>query len=105
MERPNQSSRKRQDIVVGAKAPSSARKILKSMVGDDSSERAREQAKKNFEGLSKDNEEPMKEYIARAKSLSLNVQYHDIEVNEQEISRRVFNGLPLRMLPRKETLL
>ena len=40
------------DIVVGAKATSEARKILKSMVDDDSSERAREQAKKNFEILS-----------------------------------------------------
>ena len=30
------------DMVVGAKAPSSARKILKSMVEDDSSKRARE---------------------------------------------------------------
>ena len=38
--------------------------------------------------------ETMKEYIARAKSLALNVQYHDIEVSEQEISRRVVNGLP-----------
>ena len=54
-------------IVVGAKAPSSAWKILKSMVDDDSSERAREQAKKNFEGLCIDNSESMKEYIARLK--------------------------------------
>ena len=38
------------DIVVGAKGPSSAWKILKSMVEDDSSERARENARKNFEG-------------------------------------------------------
>ena len=36
----------------------------------------------------------MKEYIARAKSLTFNVQYYDIEVSEQEISRRVLNGLP-----------
>ena len=57
------------------------------MVEDESSERAKEQAKKNFEGLSMDNAETMKEYIARAKSLALNVQYHDIEVSEQEISR------------------
>ena len=77
MGRPDESSRKRQDdladIVVGAKAPSSAWKILKSMVDDDSSERAREQAKENFEGLSMNNAESMKEYIARAKSLALNV--------------------------------
>ena len=38
------------------------------MVDDDSSERAREQAKKNFEGLSMDHSKSMKEYIARAKS-------------------------------------
>ena len=55
-------------IVLRAKAASSAWKILKSMVDDDRSERAREQAKKNFEGLSMDNSESMKEYIARAKS-------------------------------------
>ena len=34
------------DIVVGAKAPSSTWKILKSMVDGDSSERARERARK-----------------------------------------------------------
>ena len=42
-----------------------------------------------------DDAELMKEYISRAKSLALNLQYHDIEVNEQEISRRVLNGLSL----------
>ena len=44
------------------------------------------------------------EYIARAKSLALNVKYPDIKVTEQEISRRVLNELPPRMLPRRETL-
>ena len=39
------------DIVVRAKARSEAWNILKSMVEDDSSEGAKEQAKKNFEGL------------------------------------------------------
>ena len=48
------------DIVVGAKAPSEAWKILNSMVEDDSSERAREQAKKDFEVLSMDDRESMK---------------------------------------------
>ena len=48
-----------------------------------------------------DNAETMKEYIARAKSLALNVQYHDIEVSEQEISRRVLNGLPPSYAPEK----
>ena len=89
------------DIVVRAKAPSEAWKILKSMVEDDSSDRAKEQAKKNFEGLSMDSAESMKEYIARAKSLALNVQYHDVEVTDQEISRRVLNGLPLSYAPEK----
>ena len=41
-----------------------------------------------------DSAESMKEYIARAKSLALNVQYHEVEVTDQEISRRVLNGLP-----------
>ena len=89
------------DIVVRAKAPSEAWKILKSMVEDDSSDRAKEQAKKNFEGLSRDSAESMKEYIARAKSLALNVQYHDVEVTDQEISRRVLNGLPPPYAPEK----
>ena len=64
------------DMVV-AKAPSSAWKVLKSTVEDDSSERAREQAKNQFEELSMNDAESMKEYISRAKSLALNVQYHD----------------------------
>ena len=71
------------------------------MVEDDSSERARDQAKKQFEELSMDDAESMKEYIARAKSLALNVQYHDIEVSEQEISRRVLNRLPPSYAPEK----
>ena len=48
-----------------------------------------------------DDAESMKEYIARAKSLALNVQYHDIEISEQEISRRVLNGLPPSYAPEK----
>ena len=92
------------DIVVRAKAPSEAWKILKSMVEDESSDRARELAKKQFEELSMNDDESMKEYIARAKSLALNVKYHDIEVTDQEISRRVLNGLPPCMLPRRESL-
>ena len=43
---------------------------------------AKEQAKKNFEGLSMDDTKSMKEYITRAKSLALNVQYPDIKVLE-----------------------
>ena len=89
------------EIVVRAKAPSEAWKILKSMVEDDNSDRAKEQAKKNFEGLSMDSAESMKEYIARAKSPALNVQYHDVEVTDQEISRRVLNGLPPPYAPEK----
>ena len=46
--------------------------------------------------------ESMKEYIARARSLALDVQYHDIEVFEQEISRRVLNGLPPSYAPEKK---
>ena len=91
------------DIVVRAKAPSEAWKILKSMVENDNSERAKEQAKKNVEGLSMDIAEPMKEYIACAKSLALIVQYHDIEVSEQEISRRVLNGLSPSKAPEKRS--
>ena len=49
------------DIVVGAKAPSEAWKILNSMVEDDCSDRAKEQAKKDFEGLSMNGAESMKE--------------------------------------------
>ena len=61
------------DIVVEVEAPSEAWKILKTMIVDDSSERAKEQAKKQFEELSMDDAESMKEYIAPAKPLALNV--------------------------------
>ena len=108
MERLNENRRKRQeivDIVVGAKAPSATWNILTCMVEDDCSERAREQAKKNIEGLSMDNVEPMEEYIAQEKYLVLNAQYRDIKVTEQEISCRRLNGLPLRMLPRNGILI
>ena len=45
--------------------------------------------------------ESMKEYIARAKSLALNVQYHDVEVTDQEISCRVLNDLSPPYAPEK----
>ena len=89
------------DIVVGAKAPSEAWKILNSMFEDDNSDRARELAKKRFEELGMNDDESMKGYIARAKSLARNVKYHDIEVTDQEISRRVLNGLPPSYAPEK----
>ena len=89
------------DIVVGAKAQSEAWKIVNSMVEDDNSDRARELAKKQFEELSMNDDESMKEYIARAKSLALNIKDHDVEVTDQEISRRVLNGLPPSYAPEK----
>ena len=71
------------------------------MVEDESSDRARELTKKQFEELSMNNDESMKEYIARAKSLALNVKYHDVEVIDLEISRRVLNGLPPSCAPER----
>ena len=71
------------------------------MVEDANSDRARELAKKQFEELSMNDAESMKENIARAKSLALNVKYHHIAVPEQEISRRVLNGLPPSYAPEK----
>ena len=88
-------------IVVRAKAPSKAWKILNSMVEDGNSDGAREMAKKHFEELSMNDDESMKEYITRAKSLALNVKYHDIEVTDQEISRRILSGLPPSYAPEK----
>ena len=92
------------NIVVGAKASSEAWKIMNSMVENDNSDKARELAKKQFEDLSMNDAESMKEYIARAKSLALNIKYHDIEVTEQEISRRVMNGLPPLVCSREDKL-
>ena len=48
------------------------------MVEGDSSARAKDKVLNNLERLSMDNAESMKEYIAHAKSLALNVQYHNI---------------------------
>ena len=70
------------DIVVRDKAPSEAWKILKSMVENSNSNRAKEQTKKNFEALSMDDPESMKKYIAHAKSLALNIKYYEIEVTD-----------------------
>ena len=108
LERPDKSRQKDKtiaDIVVGAKAPSEAWNILNRMVEDDSSERAREQAKTKLEKISMNIAESMKGYIARAKSLALNVQYHDIKVTEHKINRRVLNDLPPSYAPEKKTLL
>ena len=89
------------DIMVRAKAPSEAWEILKSMVENDNTDRAREMAKKQFEELSVNGDESMKEYIARAKSLALSVKYHDVEATDQEISRRVLNDLLASYAPEK----
>ena len=71
------------------------------MVEDENSDRAREMTKKQLEKLSMNDDESMKEYIARAKSLALNIKYHNVEVTDQEISRRVLNGLPHSYAPEK----
>ena len=98
MERFYESRRKRQaNIAVGAKAPSEAWKILKKMVDDDNSERVHSQSVRD---VSVDNVECMKEYIAKAKSLALNVKYHGMEVTQQEIGRRVLDGLSPAYEPR-----
>ena len=60
------------------------------MVEDDNSDRARELAKKQFEELSMNDDESMKEHIAR-----------DIQVTDQEISRRFLNDLPPSYAPEK----
>ena len=44
----------------------------------------------------------MIKYLSRAKSLALNIQYHDTEVTDPEISRRVLNGLPPAYAPEKQ---
>ena len=89
------------DIVVGAKSSSEAWMIFKRMVGDDSRARTREQTKKTFEELSMNNMEATAEYLAREKSLALNVKCHGIEITEQEISRRALNSLPPADAPEK----
>ena len=48
-----------------------------------------------------DDAESMKEYITRAKSLALNVQYPDMKVSEQDTSHRVLHGLPPSYAPEK----
>ena len=52
-----------------------------------------------------DNMGSMKECLARAKNLALNVKYHDIEVTEQEIGRPVLNGRSPAHVPEKRNLL
>ena len=73
------------------------------MVDDDSGERAREQAKKKIQELSMGYMKSMKQHLARARSLTLNVIHHNVEVIEQETSRRVLNGLPTAYAPEKQT--
>ena len=82
------------DIVVGAKAPSEAWTILNSMIDDEDSEIAKEQAKTKFEELRMESTESIREYIGRAKSFASNVRYYGVEVSDHEISRRILNGLP-----------
>ena len=40
-------------------------------------------------------------YVARAKSLALNVQHHGIEITDQEISHRILKGLSPAYAPEK----
>ena len=88
------------EIVIGAKNTSEAWKIWTSMVADEDREKAKEHAKTNFEESIMNNAESTKEYIARAKSLAINVRYCRMEVSEEVISRRVLSGPPPHMLPR-----
>ena len=47
------------------------------------------------------NAKTIKDYIAKAKSLAINVQYNRMELTEHIISRRVLNGLSLTYSPEK----
>ena len=58
-------------------------------------------ANKQFGELSINDDESMKEHITRAKSLALNIKSHNVVVTDQEISRRVLNGLPPPYAPEK----
>ena len=82
------------DMVITAGSPSEAWKILLSLVGE-SSEAAQDRVKGEFEELSFEiGRESMRDYIARAKAVVMELEQNDVSTTKKEINRRILNGLP-----------
>ena len=81
------------DMVITARSPSEAWKIMFSLAGE-SSEAGHDRFKKEFEELSFEvGKESMRYYIARAKTLVIKFEKNDVNT-KKEINRRILNGLP-----------
>lgn len=80
------------DLLVRAKSPSEACKVLSSMVGDEYSVIAKDNAKANYETLAMIVGESAHDFKARAKGLANDVKYR-INVTDEETYRRILTGL------------
>ena len=84
-------------MIMRAKSPSDAWKLLKSMVESDGSDTAQESAKREFNNLKMKAGESTREYVTRAKGLAAAVKYHGAEITEKQLANRILTGLPPRM--------
>ena len=75
-------------MVIRAKSPSDAWKLLTSMVESDDSDLAVESAKKEFNGLEMNIGETAREYITRAKGLAAAVKHHGVEIDDKQLEKR-----------------
>lgn len=64
-----------------------------SMVNYQDSSHANEKLRKVFESLAMMLGERVREYVARAKGLVNAVRYHGVKVTEEDICRRILNGV------------
>lgn len=82
------------DIDVKAKSPSESWKVLNSMIHDKNSDR-KNSTKTNFERLSTNVSESTREYVNEAKAKAHAMRYHNVELEDKGIFRRICTGLLL----------
>lgn len=62
------------------------------MIEDENSDIAKDNAKENFESLSMMVVETAREYIAGANGLARAVKHHGVEIESEEICRRIIKA-------------
>ena len=79
--------------VIERRSPSEAWKLLLSKVSE-SSEAARDKAKKEFKELTFEiGKQSIRDYVARAKAMVMKLEQNNVTTTKKEINRRILNGL------------
>ena len=93
------------DMIITTGSPSEAWKNLSGMIDDECNDIAHDKMRQEFEQLTlKVGEEPVRDYIARAKALTIKLEQHGMKINDEERNRRILKGRPDGLSVERRTL-